>query len=130
MANAIQVAPGYDNPGGLVTLDPQPDTDGITWPREINATDSTVYFDGQPFALLRFPDIETPADAVAALAQFGLSTLAVASQRITLRLPDEDKVHFSNYNGIAKRWNYGKDISFAYCWYEHPKILVRKLESI
>lgn len=130
MTNAVQVAIGYNNAGGLATLDPQPDMDGIAFPREINATSGDVFFDGAKYVLMRFPDIETPADAVAALAQFGLASPSIASAHVTVRLPDEDKVHFSNYNGIAKRWNYGSDIKFYYVWYENPVILVRKLVAL
>ena len=128
MTDAIMVAQGYNNPGGLVQIVPSPLIDGIQYPRVINATDSTVYFDGKPFAPLKFPDILRPLDAITVLNLFGLQTRGVASVRVTIRLPDENMITFSNWNAIAVRWNYGQTITYdPNDWYKSPVIKLRKL---
>jgi hypothetical protein len=131
MTDAIQVTPGYNNPGSLQTVTPSPSISGVQYPRKLNATDGTVFFDGAPFAVLKFPDMIRPDDAVTVLSLFGLSTSGIASVRVTIRLPDENMRTFSIWNAIAVRWNYGVDISYDLNdWYKSPILLLRKLVPI
>jgi len=127
MADVFQVAVGHNNAGGLVTLDPSPDTDGLQYPRAIDTPDGMGYFDGKPFMLLRFPSIMTASDWVTTLARFGLSSQATRSANVTLRAPGENKSTYANWNGIAKR---SQRTPWEYCWYRTPEILVTRLEAL
>lgn len=126
MTDAFQVAIGNNNTGGLVTLDPQPDSDGAQYPRVID-TPSTGYFDGKLFTLLRFPDIVTPDAWVTTLARFGLSDPSVREALVTVRLPNENKSSYSNFNGRAVR---SQHTPHEYCYYKTPEILVRRLVAL
>lgn len=127
MASQIAIAPGWNHPGALELFDPSPDTDGLEYPREIDAADGSGYFDGKPFMALRFPDVMTPADWVATLTKSGLSDPSVRRVKVTVRLPDENKVDYSIYNGWAQR---SARTPHEYCWYRTPVIVVSRLVAI
>lgn len=127
MDDVFQVAPGYNNPGGFQIITPSPDTDGIQFPRTIPGTGGIVVFDGWQFIDLRFPDMETPDQAVSVFAWFGLSSLSLGSAWITIRLPLENKVSWANYNGIAVR---PQVTPFDMYWYKALRIRVRKLVAL
>lgn len=127
MASDIKIVPGWNNAAGLSLFDISPDTNGVEYPREIDAADGSGYFDGSPFCVLRFPDIMEPSVWVMTLGKAGLGDPRIRKVKVTVRLPNENKTTYTNYNGWATR---PRSTSFAYCWYETPQILVTHLEFI
>lgn len=123
---SIQIAPGHDNEDDLSDFAVSPDFDHLEYPREI-FTGGLSYFDGKPFVTLRFPDVMSPADWTNTLGKCGLNDPATKSAYVTLRIPDEDKTTYRNYNGQAAR---SRNTPFAYCWYKTPVIIVSKLVEI
>ncbi len=126
MTDAIQIAVGSNNAGGLASFPVSPDTDGLQYPREIFTT-SGGHFDGKPFHVLRFPDILTPEDWVATLALCGLSSPSVKSALVTARLPGENKTAYANWNGTAMR---SRRTAFEFCWYKAPEIIITRLVAL
>ena len=128
MPDSIKIAPGNDNVDDLLAFLWSPDFDGIQYPRTVDTSSGLTYQDGKPFVILRFPDIMTPADWVDTIGRCGLST--TKSGEVTLHIPGENKKTYVNYNGIAVRPEYGRDLSFRYVHYQRPSIIVRRLELI
>ena len=127
MASNIKIAVGHNNVAGLSLFEISPDLDEIQHPRTIDAADGSGYFDGSPFVPLRFPDVMEPGVWVRTLGKAGLGDPSVRRVKVTVRLPDEDKVTYRNYNARATR---PQNTSFDYCWYESPVILITRLELI
>lgn len=126
MTSGIKIAPGWNNTDGLYEFPFSPDMDGVEYPREIY-TPATAYFDGKPFAVLRFPDIMTPADWTDSLSRAGLGDPSVKAARVTVRLPDENKLGYTTYNGVAMR---SRSTTYRITWYRAPTLIVTRLETL
>lgn len=129
MSSLWKIALGYNNVGGLQDMMLTPDTDGIAYPRSFPAVSSMVYDDGQLFIDLHPPQLSLPQDWLNFMNQCGLP-FGTKSCRVTVGIPEENKLTSKNYNGIIVRPEYGNGVSFEFYWYNNPTMRIRKLKAI
>lgn len=113
-----QIADGHDNAAGLATIDPQPASEGLQYPKRRVAGDGTEYNDGSAFTIWRYRGVLSTTQYSALLTAFGLSS--ALTNEVTVRtLHGAARTTYSNYNAtIVKPFNprfergFWRDIEF------------------
>lgn len=130
MSNAlprvILIAPGHNMQANYQPFSAEPHCEGVQYPREI-ATPTTVYDDGQPFAVLRFAALDAP-DYVVDMTKAGVYTAKVAD--VTVRLPARNRVGYADYNGQAVQPKNGDGQRWDILRYYDVVLLIRRLTVI
>ena len=107
-----QLATGWDNEAGFVTVDPQPFCPlGIQFAAYVEAISGIAYPEGDMFTVWEF-EMLTEAAYETLLSQMGLTTAANSvSAQVTIQTVTHDRSTFANYNArvVHKK---GEDTEF------------------
>lgn len=110
--------------GSLVTLVPQPRSEGIKVARRTYAADGSVYGEGV-YIELEWDVVEDPAMLDAIYAQFGLGVLA-STNEVTILIPGITYLD-TRFNGLATRPLIGVDLRRNQFFLRNLTILVKNL---
>lgn len=111
--------------GSLVTLVPQPRSDGIKVARRTYAADGTVYGEGV-YIELEYNIVKSPVQLDLIYDQFGLD-ITVSTKQITILIPGVEYTD-TRYNGLAVRPLIGPDLVRQNYFLRRLIILVKFLE--
>lgn len=123
--STYKVADGHNiASANLVTVDPQPRSEGIKCTRRSYGADGSVYDEGRYVELLfsMLPDVATYQSV---LQQFGVQ--AALTNQVTVLVRDEIFA-WARVNGTAVRPEPGRDVRWSY-FPRDITILVRDLEA-
>lgn len=124
----FQVAQGHDNTAGLTDLPLEPRFSGILHPRVVIAASGQKYYDGQPYAELRW-DFMRKSTYETLLTLFGLSDTTLSAP-VTVRLLKNDFITWANYNAIALLPDMGRQIEHERGKFLNIVIVLRALQEI
>jgi hypothetical protein len=97
---SYQAVSGWNNPGTLIDLDPQPATpDAMQVAREVEAASGLTYADGKTFVELVYTILQ-PEEFTAINTQLGGLSVTMRSAEVTVRVKGNDDT-YANYNAIA-----------------------------
>jgi hypothetical protein len=124
---AYQVATGHDNEAGFVTLSPQPKSQGIEYPRWVQAA-SALYPDGAPFVVWEFEQL-TRAQYNTIILAFGLThSPDDVESLVTIRSIGYDRSTWANWNGtVVHRRGPNQDTEFSMGIYRRATFTIKKL---
>lgn len=121
----VRIATGSSQQASYVAFPVAPYYAGLEYPREIYSG-SSIFDDGLPFARLRFVKPSAP-NKVLILTRAGVRSAKVAT--VTLRLPDDTRLGYTDYNGQAVQATVAR-APWGLLRYDDVELLVRKLVAI
>lgn len=121
----VRIATGSSAMSSYQPFPIAPHTLGLEYPAEIYSG-STVFDDGLPFARLHFNNPSAPQLALI-LTLAGVRAAKTAT--VTLRLPDDTRLGYADYNGQAVQPT-GARRPWALLRYGAVELLVRKLKAV
>lgn len=109
----------------LEVLDPQPRSTGIQATSRTHAASGDIYDDAE-YVILEYDFLETAAEYVGILTDFGLQTVKTAEVTVYVR---DDIYGWVRKNGRAVRPDQGRDARWEKFFPRSIEILVRDLEN-